>query len=89
MVQWLGLCDFSAEGWSFIPGQGTKILQAVKHSQMKKRKIYIKVENSKTELTNLWQIYTESYLILILLFLLYNTEGIFKIVIEEIVLLFF
>ena len=29
MVQWLGLCALTAEGVGSIPGQGTKILQAV------------------------------------------------------------
>ena len=29
VVQWLGLCTFTASGLGSIPGQGTKILQAV------------------------------------------------------------
>ena len=33
VVQWLGLCAFSAEGQGSIPGQGTKIPQAIWHSQ--------------------------------------------------------
>ena len=28
-VKWLGLCTFIAQGMGSIPGQGTKILQAV------------------------------------------------------------
>ena len=37
-VQWLGLCTFTAEGTGSIPGQGTKIPQAVRRSQKKKEK---------------------------------------------------
>ena len=37
-VQWLGLSAFTAEGPGSIPGQGTSILQAARHSQ--KKKIY-------------------------------------------------
>ena len=33
MVQWLGLCVFTAEGAGLIPGQGTKIPPAAQHSQ--------------------------------------------------------
>ena len=33
VVQWLGLRAFSAEGQGSIPGQGTKIPQAIWHSQ--------------------------------------------------------
>ena len=36
-VQWLGLCAFIAEGPGSIPGQGTKIPQAVQCSQKKKK----------------------------------------------------
>ena len=32
-VQWLGLSPFTTEGWNSIPGQGTKILYAVRHGQ--------------------------------------------------------
>ena len=32
VVQWLGLCIFTAEGVGSIPGQGTKILQAMQYS---------------------------------------------------------
>ena len=35
VVQWLGLCTFTAEGLGSIPGQGTKIPQARQHSQNK------------------------------------------------------
>ena len=39
VVQWLGLCTFTAEGSALIPGQGTKILQAARwHSQKKKKR---------------------------------------------------
>ena len=33
MVQWLGLCAFTAVGLDSIPGQGTKIQQAAQPSQ--------------------------------------------------------
>ena len=33
VVQWLALCTFTAEGLGSIPGQGTKILQAMLCSQ--------------------------------------------------------
>ena len=36
VVQWLGLCAFTAEGMGSIPGQGTKILQAVWCDQKEK-----------------------------------------------------
>ena len=36
MVQWLGVCSFIAEGPGSIPGQGTKIRQAVQWGQGKK-----------------------------------------------------
>ena len=32
MVQWLGLCAFTAEGSGLIPGQGTKIPQVAQHA---------------------------------------------------------
>ena len=34
VVQWLGLCVFTAKGPGSIPGQGTKIPQAMQPSQM-------------------------------------------------------
>ena len=37
-VQWLGLCAFTAEGLGSIPDLGTKILQAMRHGQKKKKK---------------------------------------------------
>ena len=37
-VQWLGLRAFTAGGMDLIPGQGTKIPHAVRHSQIKKLK---------------------------------------------------
>ena len=49
-VQWLELCTFTAKGLSSIPGQGTKILQAVWCSFKKKGvKVasYRSVNNSK------------------------------------------
>ena len=40
-VQWLGFCALTAEGWGSIPVRGTKIPQAMWHSQEKKR---VKIE---------------------------------------------
>ena len=37
VVQWLGLCAFTAMGLGSIPGQGMKILQAAWHSQKIKK----------------------------------------------------
>ena len=39
MVQWLGLHALITDGQGSIPGQGTKILQAVRHEREKN--IYI------------------------------------------------
>ena len=36
-AHWLGLCAFTAESPGSIPDQGTKIPQAVQHSQRKKK----------------------------------------------------
>ena len=36
-VQCLGLCASTAGGMGLIPGQGTKILRAVQHSQKKNK----------------------------------------------------
>ena len=36
VIQWLGLRTFTAEGPVLIPGQRTKIPQAVQHGQKKK-----------------------------------------------------
>ena len=36
-VRWLGLDAFTAVGLGLIPGQGTKILQAARHSKKKKK----------------------------------------------------
>ena len=38
VIQWLGLCTFTAVAPGSIPGQGTKITQGVRHSQKKKEK---------------------------------------------------
>ena len=37
-VQWLGFCASTAGGTGSIPGWGTKILQAERHGQKKKKK---------------------------------------------------
>ena len=46
-VQWLGLLAFTAEGSGSVPGQGTKILQAMWHSQ---KKNYISIKAGKTKI---------------------------------------
>ena len=38
IVQWLGLCGFTAVGLGLIPGQGTKIPQALQCTQGKRIK---------------------------------------------------
>ena len=38
MIQWLGLCSFTAEGMGSIPGLGTKILEAAQLQPKKKKK---------------------------------------------------
>ena len=38
-VQWIGLWAFTAGNMVLIPGQGTKILQAVQHGKKKKKTI--------------------------------------------------
>ena len=40
VVQWLGLCAFTAEGVGSAPGWGTKIPQAMWHCQKKPKKHY-------------------------------------------------
>ena len=37
VVQWLGLCAFTAKGPDSVPGRGTKILQASQCGQEKKQ----------------------------------------------------
>ena len=46
-VQWLGLHTFAAEGAGSVPGQGTKILQAVRHGPPKK--LYVTTALNKQE----------------------------------------
>ena len=55
VVQWLGLCAFTAKGPGSIPGGGTKILQATGLSQRKKKKIH-------TLSKQYWKIYEKSEL---------------------------
>ena len=38
VVQWLGLWALTAKGLGLIPGQGTKIPQALWHGKKKKKK---------------------------------------------------
>ena len=47
MVQWLRHCTFTAEGTGSVPGQGTKILQAVwtNLNSLKKKKKKFKIPN--------------------------------------------
>ena len=42
-VQWIGLWASTAGNMVLIPGQGTKILQAVQHGQKKKKQLKNKV----------------------------------------------
>ena len=42
VVQWLGLCAFTAEGAGSIPGWGTKIPQATRCAVKKKKKVRLK-----------------------------------------------
>ena len=49
MVQWLGLLAFAAKGLGLIPGQGTKIPQAARHSQREKKK---KKKESRVQVLN-------------------------------------
>ena len=49
-IQWLGLCTFTAVAPGSIPGQGTKITQAVQHSQKKKEKKKV-ATNERTQPT--------------------------------------
>jgi len=53
--QWLGLWDFTAKDAGSIPRQGTKILQAMKHSQKQppKKQNKTKQKSSKPQ----WQDY--------------------------------
>ena len=37
MVQWLGLCTFTAVGLGLISGWGTRIPQAARHGKKKKK----------------------------------------------------
>ena len=39
VVQWLGLCAFTAESLGSVPGWGTKIPQAVRCGQKKKKRL--------------------------------------------------
>ena len=40
MAQWLGLCAFTAEDLGSIPGLGTKIPQALRRGQKKKKELF-------------------------------------------------
>ena len=40
MVQWLGLCAFTAEGAGSVPGWGTRITQAAGHNNDNKIYVY-------------------------------------------------
>ena len=52
-VQWLRLSTFNAEGPGFIPGLGTKILQAVQHGQRKKKKKQVSFAVSISDITEI------------------------------------
>ena len=47
-VQWLGLCASTAGGRGLIPGQGTKIPHAVRHSRGNKEKKEKKTDGNKS-----------------------------------------
>ena len=47
VVLWLGLCTSTAEGMGSIPGQGTKILHAVRDDQKKKKKKTLPKQNTE------------------------------------------
>ena len=49
LVQWLGLCTFTAKGLGSIPGQGPNIPQAMFCGQKKKKKP-TKIQKQKTGL---------------------------------------
>ena len=49
VVQWLGLCAFTAKGLGSIPGRGTKIPKATRCSQKKKKKIDLETKQNKKE----------------------------------------
>ena len=49
VVQWLGLCIFTAEGLGSVPGQGNKIPQAMQCGQNIFLKSVVKNSNSRTD----------------------------------------
>ena len=52
MVHWLGLCTLTAKGPGSVPGQETKIPQAMWYSQKKKRTVEIVKDQS---LPGVWE----------------------------------
>ena len=52
VVQWLGLCIFTAEGLGSVPGQGNKIPQAMQCGQNIFLKSVVKNSNSRTDSSN-------------------------------------
>ena len=48
-IQWLGLGSYAAMGPESIPGQGTKLQQAVEPSQNQKKKIFFKLFSFRTK----------------------------------------
>ena len=51
MVQWLGLCASAAGGMGSIPGWGTKIPHAARHSQEKKQEF---LDGDSRTLNQVW-----------------------------------
>ena len=49
-IQWLGLGSFAAMGPESIPGQGTKLQQAVEPSQNQKKKNFLSFFPSKQKM---------------------------------------
>ena len=47
--QWLGLCALTGKGLGLIPGRGTKIPQAARHSQILKKQTENNNNNKKTK----------------------------------------
>ena len=52
VVQWLGLCTFTAEDPGSIPGRETKIPQAEWCGQKKKKKVYAIIGGEQWQMPN-------------------------------------
>ena len=56
MIQWLGLCSFTAEGLGLIPGQGINVPEASQHGQKKEREKERERKEHRVKLPNLTEI---------------------------------